>query len=107
MISSTGISIRYFFVDCVNDDDLILYGHRLILRLLQDLFDHVSPCCQTLLRIIVQIRTELGEGCQLTVLCQLYTDRDAAIFFIALICAAPPTRDTDKSCVDRRTERPH
>ena len=44
---------------------------------------------------LVQVGAELGEGGQFAVLGEVEPKRLAATCFMALICALPPTRDTE------------
>ena len=73
--------------------DLLFDLERLILRLLQDL-DEALAAIELRLRPFVEIAAELREGRQLAVLRQVQTGEPATCR-IALICAEPPTRETE------------
>ena len=85
---------QIFLCRRVNDDDLILYGHRLILRLLQDLLDTFA-LCQTVPSYHRPAQNRTGRRLPAHGTVPARHGSGAAIFFIALICAAPPTRDTE------------
>ena len=74
-------------------DDLLLDRQRHVLALLQQL-DQALAAVELLLRRRVEVGAELRERRQLAVLRELEAQRPAT-FFIALICALPPTRDTE------------
>ena len=78
----------------VDHDDLLLHLQRRELRLLQEL-GQPRAAVEQALRRGVEVGAELREGRHLAVLRELALDRPAT-FFIALVCAAEPTRDTDR-----------
>lgn len=67
----------------IQDDNLIFYRNRCILRLFEDFTDTLA-LCQLFFGIGIQFGTKLCKGCQLTELCQLYSDWGSNLF-IALI----------------------
>jgi len=72
---------------------LLLDGHRAGLRLLEQL-DQPRAALQLRLGRGVQVRSERSEGFQFAY-CDRSRRRLPATSFIALICAAPPTRETE------------
>ena len=74
-------------------DDLLLDRQRRVLPLLEEL-DQALAARQLRLRRLVEVGAELREGRQLAVLREVEA-QPPATFFIALICAVPPTRDTE------------
>jgi len=69
----------------IDDDNLILYRHRLVLRLLQHFLDTFA-LRQLLLGICIQFRSELCEGSQLSVLSKLGTDRRRDLLHCLDLC---------------------
>jgi hypothetical protein len=76
-----------------NDRHLLFNRERLILRLLQDL-DEALAAVELALGGLVQVAAELRECRELAVLRKVESQR-ARTWRIALICAEPPTRDTE------------
>ena len=76
----------------VNADDLLSHAHGLILWLFQQL-DHPVTAIEFRLRGWVQVSTQLCESFQSSESCQLET-QSTGDFFIALVWASPPTRET-------------
>ena len=74
----------------------------LVLALLEDL-DQALTAGQLGLGRGVEVGAELGEGLQLAVLREVEAE-PPAIFFMALICAEPPTRETEIPDVHRRAD---
>ena len=87
---------------CINDHGLLLNGKRLILGLNQDLTDPLA-LCQLLLRVVIQLGTELREGRQLAILSQLHTNGRRDLLHGLDLCG---TADTGygKTRVNRRAE---
>ena len=75
--------------------DLLFDRQRLILRLLQD-FDQVLAAIQLRLRSLIEIGAELREGRQFAILRQIETQACRRSDRMALICALPPTRLTER-----------
>ncbi len=76
-----------------HDDDLLLDGHRAVQRLLEQL-DQAVAALELGLGDRVELGAERGERLELAELGEVELQR-ADTLFIALICAAPPTRDTE------------
>ena len=74
-------------------NDLPLDRQRLVLALLEHL-DQAAAARQLLLRRGVEVGAELREGGHFAVLRQLEAQRSGDLL-MALICAMPPTRDTE------------
>ena len=77
----------------VDDHDLLLDRHRLVLPLLEH-FDRARAAIELPLRRGVEVRRERGERFELAVLREVEAET-AGDRLIALICAEPPTRDTE------------
>jgi hypothetical protein len=73
--------------------DLLLDRVGRVLTLLEEL-DEACPAVEGLLRRLVEVRAELCERGKLAVLREVETERTGDRF-IALICAEPPTRETE------------
>ena len=63
----------------IQDDNLIFYRNRCILRLFEDFTDTLA-LSQLFFGIGIQFGTKLCKRCQLTELCQLYSDRGSDLF---------------------------
>ena len=74
-------------------DDLLLDRERAVLRLLEQL-DQAGAALELRPRGRVQVGGEGANASSVAVLRQVETQRPAT-FFIALTCAAPPTRETE------------
>ncbi len=81
--------------DGVENADLQSDVQRGAAVLLEHLPTTRSPSGQeTRLRVGIEVRAELREGLQFAVHCEYVSFRVPATFFMALIWALPPTRDT-------------
>ena len=77
-----------------DDGNLFLDRQRRVLRLLQN-FDQAFTAIELGLRSFIEIGAELREGREFAVLREIQTQR-AGDLRMALICALPPTRLTER-----------